>query len=352
MNPPPPVNQIRWYFWTTDIECLAMNGTENPVKKLVLGTRGSMLAVAQSNWVAEQLRRNYPAVEVAIKLFTTRGDRSAVVAQPLQAVWKQAGEPGPLIGGLKGLFTAELEDALRDGTIDLAVHSAKDLPTDLADGTSVLAWPAREDPRDALVIGTDDLAPGSLADIPIGAKVGTSSLRRIGQLRSLRPDLDVQPIRGNIDTRIAKVRRADFAATLLAVAGLKRTGLLAHAAQILSIDQMTPAAGQAALAIQGRAADPRVGELLASLDDPATRQAVLAERRVVARLAGGCNMPLGVHIFQQGPRWIGRAVLVAPIGHPRIDITAQTDTADLLPDMLVDQLLAQGGGELLKAANF
>jgi hydroxymethylbilane synthase len=344
MNPPPPVNQRRWYFSETDIECLAMNG-QGPVQRLVLGSRGSMLAVAQSNWVADLLRRNYPAAEVAIKFFTTRGDRSAV--PELGRADASIDRPIAAIGG-KGLFTAELEEALRDGSIDLAVHSAKDLPTDLADGTAVLAWPVREDPRDALVIGPDELAPGSLADIPIGAKVGTSSLRRIGQLRSLRPDLDVQPIRGNVETRIAKVRRGDFAATLLAVAGLKRIGLLANAAQILSIEQMTPAAGQAALAIQGRAEDPRVAELLAPLDDPATRQAVLAERRVVARLAGGCNMPLGVHVAQQGGRWIGWAVLVAPAGRPRIEVSAQADTAESLPDMLVAPLLAQGGAELLK----
>ena len=313
-------------------------------ERLVLGSRGSMLAVAQTRWVAERLRTNYPAAEVAIKLFTTRGDRSISLepGQPEATIDR----PLAAIGG-KGLFTAELEEALRDGAIDLAIHSAKDLPTDLADGTAVLAWPAREDPRDGLVIGPDELAPGSLADIPIGAKVGTSSLRRIGQLKSLRPDLDVQPIRGNVETRIAKVRRGDFVATLLAVAGLKRTGLLAHAAQILSIEQMTPAAGQAALAIQGRVGDSRVADLLAPLDDFATRQAVLAERRVVARLAGGCNMPLGVYVWQVSGRWIGRAVLVAPIGRPRIEVSAHADSADALPDILVDQLLAQGGGELL-----
>ena len=307
--------------------------------RLVLGSRGSMLAVAQANFVAEALRHNYPAIEVTIKLFTTRGDRTAA-----QAIDR----PMAAIGG-KGLFTEELEQALRDGQIDLAVHSAKDLPAELAEGTDVLAWPAREDPRDALIMGTDELAPGTLADIPVGATVGSSSLRRMGQLKSLRPDLDIQPIRGNIETRIRKVRQGRFAATLLAVAGMKRTGLLAHAAQVLSIEQMTPAAGQAALALQGRKGDSRVAELLAVLDHGPTRRAVLAERLVVARLAGGCNMPLGVYVEDRWGQLVGRAVLVAPAGHPRIEAAGQADQPEAIAEMLVEQLLARGGGALLDA---
>ncbi|MDD4888865.1 MAG: hydroxymethylbilane synthase [Phycisphaerae bacterium] len=302
---------------------------------LVIGSRGSMLAVTQTNWVAKALRDHYPALDVSIKLMTTRGDRSQASEVPMAAV------------GGKGLFTAELEDGLRDGSIDLAVHSAKDLPGELAAGTDILAWPKREDPRDALIAGPDSLAPSSLAAIPLGATFGTSSLRRVGQLKSLRPDLNVQPIRGNIETRIRKVREGQFAATLLAVAGLRRTGLLHEAAQILSVEQMTPAAGQAALALQGRAGDERVAKLLSVMDDTPTRRAVLAERRVVARLAGGCNMPLGVYVEDRAGRLVGRAVLVSPTGELRVDAAAEGADPITVGDALADELLAKGGAKLL-----
>ena len=315
-----------------------MDDTRTTPARLVIGSRGSMLAVAQTNWVAEQLRYHYPDLDVSIKLITTRGDQTQAIDRPMAAV------------GGKGLFTAELEQGLADQSIDLAVHSAKDLPADLAAGTAILAWPAREDPRDALVMGADPLAPGTLAEIPVGATVGSSSLRRMGQLKSLRPDLVIEPIRGNIETRIRKVRAGQFAATLLAVAGLRRTGLLAEAAQILPIEQMLPAAGQAALALQGRAGDTRIAGLLAFLDDARTRRAVSAERIVVARLAGGCNMPLGIFVEDRGAVLAGRAILVAPAGHPRVTAQAQADAPESLAESLVKQLLAAGGRELLDVA--
>lgn len=309
--------------------------TSSQPDRFVIGTRSSPLALAQTHWVADTLHQNYPGIDVAIKPMSTRGDRTQAIDRPMAAV------------GGKGLFTAELETALRDGSIDLAVHSAKDLPADLAAGTAVLAWPAREDPRDALIVGTDPMAPGSLATIPSGAVVGSSSLRRIGQLRALRPDVDVQPIRGNIDTRVRKVRQGQFAATLLAVAGLRRMNLLHEAAQVLSIEQMMPAAGQAALAIQGRDGDDRVARLLAVLDHEPTRRAALAERGVVARLAGGCNMPLGVYVEDRAGSLVGRAILISADGRTRVEAAAERTQPDALADSLVEQLFAAGGRELL-----
>jgi hydroxymethylbilane synthase len=303
--------------------------------RLVIGTRGSMLALAQTELVASALRASHPGLEVLVKSISTRGDATQTIDRPTAA-----------IGG-KGLFTAELESALRAGVIDIAIHSAKDLPAELADGTAILATPRREDARDALIVGTDELAPGSLATIPLNATFGCGSLRRIGQLRSLRPDLMVQPIRGNVETRIRKVRAGQFAATLLAVAGLKRVNLLHHAAAVLPIEQMMPAAGQGALAIQGRADDDATRALLAAMDDEPTRRAVSAERLVVAMLAGGCNMPLGVYADLVDARLVGRAVLVPAEGHPRIEASACADRPDELAEQLVEQLLSRGGREII-----
>ena len=310
----------------------------NPSGRLVIGTRGSPLAVAQSTMIADAIRACHPNLTVSLARITTGGDLSQGIDRPISAV------------GTKGLFTAELESALADGAIDLAVHSSKDLPTALADGTDLLAWPIRGDPRDALVIGPEALAPGSLASLPGGAVVGTSSLRRAGQLLALRPDLKVEPIRGNVQTRIEKVRSGAFAATLLAVAGLRRLSLLHEAAEVMDVRQIVPAAGQGALALQGRCDDARVRELLAPLHHEPTARAVTAERHVVARLAGGCNMPLGVYVRQHGGgRLEGIAALVGPTGRPRVTATAVADDPTVVAEGLVEQLLAAGGSALLGA---
>lgn len=304
---------------------------------LVIGARGSMLSVTQTEQVADSLRKHYPALNVTIKKFTTRGDRTQDRDKPIAAV------------GTKGLFTAELEEALADGSIDLAVHSAKDVPADLADGTDILAWPRRADPRDALIIGPDALAPGSVDDLPPGALMGTSSLRRAGQLLAMRPDLKVAPIRGNIETRIRKVREGQFAATILAAAGLGRAGMLDQAAWFFEVHQMTPSGGQGVLALQGRAGDDRVRGLLSALDHEPTRLAVTAERHVIRQLGGGCNMPLGVFAESRadGGGLHGIAVLCHPSGKPRIAVTADAADPQSLGEQLVERLLAQNGAALL-----
>ncbi len=246
------------------------------MSRIVLGSRGSALALAQTRWVAERLQEAHPGLEVTVEIFSTAGDR--IQDRPL-----------PAIGG-KGLFTRELEEALLDGRIDGAVHSLKDLPTEMTPGLVLGAIPARENPADLLV----SRFGGGLADLPPGARVGTSSPRRRAQLARLRPDLQFTDLRGNVPTRLRKVREDVVDATLLAAAGLARLGLLEEAdGWALPPELMLPAPGQGALALQIRAGDARMAELAAALHDPATAQAVAAERAVLAALGTGCSAPVG-----------------------------------------------------------
>ena len=246
------------------------------MSRVTLGSRGSALALAQTRWVAERLQEAHPGLEVTVEIFSTAGDR--IQDRPL-----------PAIGG-KGLFTRELEEALLDGRIDGAVHSLKDLPTEMTPGLVLGAIPARENPADLLV----SRFGGGLADLPPGARVGTSSPRRRAQLARLRPDLQFTDLRGNVPTRLRKVREDVVDATLLAAAGLARLGLLEEAdGWALPPELMLPAPGQGALALQIRAGDARMAELAAALHDPATAQAVAAERAVLAALGTGCSAPVG-----------------------------------------------------------
>jgi len=254
---------------------------------LRLGTRASQLALAQSGQVAEAITR---ATGVGVELIhiSTRGDR--IQNKPL-----------PEIGG-KGLFTAELESALRTGAIDLAVHSLKDLPTDDPDGLTLGAIPARVDPRDALVGAT-------LADLPQGAVVATGSLRRRIQLLDIRPDLTIVDIRGNVDTRLRKRDEGLCVATVLAMAGLRRLGIERADISPIGKDQMIPAVGQGALGIQCRLGDERVLALLQPIDDGDTRRCVLAERAFLAAVGGGCNVPAACHAVLDGADIVASACL-------------------------------------------
>jgi hydroxymethylbilane synthase len=246
---------------------------------LRVGTRRSALAMAQASGVAEALRAR--GREVELVGVTTEGDRSA-----------RAGTPLADAGGI-GVFVAELRLRLLAGDVDLVVHSLKDLPTAPADGLVIAAIPPREDPRDALVSGDGR----SLADLPSGARVGTGSPRRAAQLRAARPDLDVQPLRGNVDTRLRKVAEGEFDAIVVAAAGLARLGRLAEASELLDPASMLPAPGQGALAVECRAADLEaqspLSQAISSLDDGATRAAVTAERALLAELEAGCTAPVG-----------------------------------------------------------
>jgi len=246
---------------------------------LRVGTRRSALAMAQASGVADALRACGHGVELVG--VTTHGDRSAREGVPLADA-----------GGM-GVFVAELRLRLLAGEVDLVVHSLKDLPTAPADGLVIAAIPPREDPRDALV----SHGGRGLADLPSGARVGTGSPRRAAQLRAARPDLDVQPLRGNVDTRLRKVSEGDLDAVVVAAAGLSRLGRLDEASELLEPAAMLPAPGQGALAVECRTADldpqSRLGRAISSLDDAATRAAVTAERALLAELEAGCTAPVG-----------------------------------------------------------
>ena len=242
---------------------------------LRVGTRSSRLALWQTDKVAARLHDAWPGLTVERVSFTTLGDRVTDV-------------PLPQIGD-KGLFTRDLEDALRAGAIDLAVHSLKDLPTALPAGLALGAILERGDPRDALVAA----APVTLDTLQAGARVGTSSLRRRAQLLARRPDLDVRDLRGNVPTRVDKVLAGELDAAVLALAGLTRLGLADRVAHVLDADIMLPAPGQGALAVEIRADDERMAALVAPLDHRDTRLATTAERALLAELEGGCQVPIG-----------------------------------------------------------
>jgi hydroxymethylbilane synthase len=244
---------------------------------LRVATRRSPLALAQSGQVAAALR--LLGHEAELVPMTTSGDRWSAAGRP--------GDPGPG-QAVKGMFVKELEEALLDGRADLAVHSAKDLPTECPDGLAVVAVPRRADPRDVLVG-----APGGVTGLAPGARVGTTSPRRAAQLAALRPDVRVLPVRGNVDTRLRRLAEGGCDALLLAAAGLARLGLSPADATPLGIDEMTPAPGQGALALQARAGDDHTGQALRGLDDAEAHACLRAERALLHAVGGGCLDPVG-----------------------------------------------------------
>ena len=292
---------------------------------LVIASRGSQLALWQARWVESRLA--VLGMESRIEIIRTTGDKITDV-------------PLAQVGG-KGLFTKEIEEALADGRADLAVHSLKDLPTELPEGLVLAAVPEREDPRDAIVGAT-------LAELPAGARVGTSSLRRAAQLRRLRPDLAIESIRGNLDTRLRKLDEGRYRAIVLAAAGLKRLGWAARIAEILPPEVMCPAVGQGALAIEttgpGRAA-------VRALDDPATHAAVVAERGLLAALGGGCQVPIGAHAEVAGGRLSMFAVVCSPDGAALVRGASEGDVrdAETIGRDLGAVLLGRGARAILEA---
>jgi len=293
------------------------------MKTLVIGSRGSQLALWQAHHIAGRLKAR--GVKTRIEIIRTTGDhlQTASLAQ----------------SGGKGLFTKEIEDALLDGSIDLAVHSLKDLPTDTPAGLAIAAIPERESPFDAMVGST-------LANLPWGARVGTSSNRRGAQLRILRPDLDIQPIRGNVDTRLRKQKIGEFHAILLAAAGLRRLGLEHEMAQVFSAEEICPAPGQGALAVETRDADDAF-QICRALNHLPTEQAVVCERTVLAALGGGCQLPVGV-FAQAGLQ--ATAVVVAPDGSRFLRESAVHEDAIELGHILARRLLERGALDLLRNA--
>jgi hydroxymethylbilane synthase len=305
---------------------------------LTIGTRSSALARWQTDWVLNRLRAAWPELVCETKLFHTSGDK--VLDKPL-----------PEIGG-KGLFTEELENALRSGEIDIAVHSLKDLPIDNAAGLTVGAIGEREDPRDVLI----SRQYFTLARLPQGARVGTSSLRRSAQLLAARPDLSILSLRGNVDTRLRKAMQgADGAggydAVVLAAAGVLRLGLSSHIAEYLSFDVMLPAPGQGAVAVQCRSDDQRTLDLLSPIDHAPTRSAVTAERAFLDGLGGGCSAPVAAYaqtaVSGQQSAISLTGLVASTDGRHVIRINADGTDPIALGQELARRALAQGARELL-----
>lgn len=301
--------------------------------KIVIGSRGSKLALWQSEHIAARLRALHAGLNVEIRRITTRGDK--ILDVPLAK-----------IGG-KGLFTKELENAMLDGTIDLAVHSLKDMPTQLPEGLVLAAVTEREEPYDALVSPRFK----TLAALPQGAIVGTSSLRRQAQLLAVRPDLQIRSLRGNVDTRLSKVEDGTFDAIILAAAGLKRLGFGDKITQILPLAVSLPAVGQGALAIESRADDPFTQALLQGLDHEETRLAVTAERAFLRTVEGGCQVPVGVHATFSGDELHIEALIASLDGQTvlRDAVTGASGQADALGRQLAERMLAAGGRELMQS---
>lgn len=297
--------------------------------RLVIGSRGSQLALWQANWAKAELeRRGYP---VAIEIIRTTGDR--VTDVPLAKV------------GSKGLFTKEIEEALLDGHVHLAVHSLKDLPTELPAGLALGAVPKREDPRDVLV----SRHGARFAELPRGALVGTSSLRRSAQLLHARADLRVEPLRGNLDTRLRKLDEGRLGAIVLAAAGLRRLGWESRITEYLAPGLLCPAVAQGALGIEMRADDEATGQALALLDDAAARKETAAERALLRRLGGGCQVPIGgsAQLGADG-RLTLRGVVASPEGNRLFRGQVEGDDPEELGTRLAAQLLRDGAGQILE----
>lgn len=299
--------------------------------KLTIGTRQSLLALWQSNHIAALLRKQYPKCEVVLKKIVTKGDR--ILDVPLAQ-----------IGG-KGLFTKEIEEDLLDGTIDLAVHSLKDMPTVLPEGLCLTAITERANVGDAFVSNKY----GSFEELPLGAVVGTSSLRRKAQLLAKRPDLEIRDLRGNVDTRLRKLDAGLYDAIILAAAGLERLGHGDRISSLIPADVCLPAVGQGALAIEARTKDKEVRDMLSFLNDLTTKQATDAERAFLGLLEGGCQVPIGVHADVEGENIRIEAIIAALDGSNilRDTINGKADDAVSLGQQLGKKMLAAGGQEIL-----
>lgn len=302
-------------------------------KKLVIASRESALAMWQAEHIRDRLRALYPETEVSILGMTTQGDQILDVSLSK-------------IGG-KGLFVKELEVALEEGRADIAVHSLKDVPMRLPEGFMLACIGKREDPRDAFV--SNDYA--NLEALPPGSVVGTSSLRRESQLRARFPHLKIEPLRGNVQTRLRKLDEGQYAAIILAAAGLKRLGLGERIRDLISSENSLPAVGQGALGIECRADRSDLEALLRPLHDAETAACVLAERAMSRALAGSCQVPLGGFAEANGKQLRMRGFVASPDGKRmlRAEQMGSVDAPEALGDAVAAALLAQGAGEILAA---
>jgi hydroxymethylbilane synthase len=298
---------------------------------IVLGTRGSALARWQAGEVARLLRAAHPGLEVREQIIVTAGDRA------------QSGPPAMVDG--KGAWVEEIEAALRDRTIDLAVHSLKDVPAELAAGLAIVAVPPRADPRDAIV----SRSGAGLDALPAGSRVGTSSLRRVCQLRAVRRDLQIEILRGNVDTRLRKVSDGVVDAAVLACAGLDRLGFSDRIAERVDVGRMLPAIGQGALAIEARRDDTRVVTFCRALADRTAEVTVAAERALLAGLGVGCRTPVAGHATLEGDRLIVRGLVGRPDASEILTdaVAGSPSDAPALGTELAERLIASGADRIL-----
>ncbi len=302
---------------------------------ITIGTRGSQLALWQANWVKEAVSRHHPDLTVELVIIKTKGDK--ILDVPLAKV------------GGKGLFVKEIEEALLDGRIDLAVHSMKDMPADIPVGLCIGAIPEREEPRDVLI--TRSGLP--LDRLEQGARIGTSSLRRSAQLLRFRPDISIVALRGNLDTRLKKLESEALDAIVLAAAGVRRLGLADRITQVLDESIMLPAVGQGALCIEIRKDDSRIAPVVAALDDLPTRQVVMGERMFLNRLEGGCQVPIAGHghIDENGYTLTGLVCDVDGSHQVKQSRTGPEAQSEQIGLQLAEALLAMGAGEILERLN-
>ena len=302
---------------------------------ITIGTRGSQLALWQANWVKAALSDQHPDLTVELAIIKTRGDK--ILDVPLAKV------------GGKGLFVKEIEEALLDGRIDLAVHSMKDMPADIPAGLCIGAVPRREEPRDVLI--TRSGLP--LEQLRQGARIGTSSLRRSAQLLHVRPDIKIAPLRGNLDTRLKKLETESLDAIVLAAAGVRRLGLTDRITQILDESLMLPAVGQGALCIEIREADPRIAPFAGALNHPVTQQVVMGERAFLNRLEGGCQVPIAGHghIHKNSYSLTGLVCDVDGSHLIRKTLNGPADQSEPIGIELAEALLSMGAGDILERLN-
>jgi hydroxymethylbilane synthase len=308
-----------------------MNDSTHNSTKLRIGSRGSQLALWQANHISALLRAR--GHEVEIEIIHTTGDKITDVALAMV--------------GTKGMFTKEIEEALADGRVDLAVHSLKDLPTELPPGFEIAAITKREDARDAFC----SRLYSNVENLPRGARVGTSSLRRQAQLKAIRPDLDIHPLRGNVDTRLRKLEQGEYDAIILASAGLNRLGKTELIKQIIPAQIMCPAAGQGALAIEIREADSATRQHVEFLNDDAARAATTCERALLNRLGGGCQVPIGAFAEMRNGKLHLEAIVADPDGSKVLRESRDGNFSDpeQLGNDVGETLLAGGGEEILEA---
>lgn len=302
-------------------------------KIIRIATRQSPLALWQAEHVAELLTRAFPGLKTTLVKMVTRGDK--ILDAPLAK-----------IGG-KGLFVKELEQGMLEGSADIAVHSMKDVPVDFPVGLHLAAILSREDPTDAFVSNRYS----TLNELPVNARIGTSSLRRQCQIKERFPDADVMPLRGNVNTRLAKLDAGDYDAIILASAGLKRLGMAERITQSLDASVSLPAIGQGAIGIECRVDDPEINDLLKVLHDSETGICVTAERAMNARLNGGCQVPIGGFAQYQGEQLFMRGLVGSPDGSVlyRAERTGGLDQAETIGRLIAEDLLAQGADKILQA---